>query len=282
MTDATTIPAQLGKLGAPTGTIGGPLHIAFGRGGPWSTVNAHDPFFAKHGVRWNVRPSMLKAMEVIESGGRMIPNGNGFPNWGNMQLTSQKFGAGFFTPWDAAGQKIGADIASADGQIAIAAHVLGGHTGVPGTPEDIFLSNYYPTPCLDCPGQDGHTPRQYLEDMKELERQITAAATSETATTPPPTPLPVTDYAPSVNIPQPEEFGVSCTAYANFNGVKVRQRANPDAAETRKPLAKDEDFEVVYQVLGTDGRIYWVTANRSRILAREARSPDWDAALAKE
>jgi hypothetical protein len=62
----------------------------------------------------------------------------------------------------------------------------------------------------------------------------------------------------------------------------VRQRANPDAAETRKPLAKNEDFEAVYQVLGTDGRIYWVTTNRSRILASEARSPDWDAALAKE
>jgi len=106
MTDATTIPAQLGKLGAPTGTIGGPLHIAFGRGGPWSTVNAHDPFFAKHGVRWNVRPSMLKAMEVIESGGRMIPNGNGFPNWGNMQLTSQKFGAGFSPPGTRLGRRL--------------------------------------------------------------------------------------------------------------------------------------------------------------------------------
>jgi hypothetical protein len=53
----------------------------------------------------------------------------------------------------------------------------------------------------------------------------------------------------------------------------VRQRANPDAAETRKPLVKDEDFEAIYQVLGTDGRIYWVTTNRSRILASEARSP---------
>jgi hypothetical protein len=71
------------------------------------------------------------------------------------------------------------------------------------------------------------------------------------------------------------------TAYANFDGVKVRQRARPDAAETRKPLAKDEAIEVVYQVLGTDGRIYWVTTNRNRILAREARSPDWDAALAQ-
>jgi murein DD-endopeptidase MepM/ murein hydrolase activator NlpD len=479
MTDATTIPPQLGVLGAPTGIISGPLKIAYGRGGPWSTVNAHDPYFAKHGVRWNVRPSMLKAMEVIESGGRMIPNGNGFPNWGNMQLTSQKFGAGYFTPWDAAGQKIGADITTADGQIAIAAHVLGGHTGLPGTPEEIFLSNYYPTPCLDCPGQDGHTPRQYLEDMKELERQITAAATGVPAPTELATPRvftekdilnlisnnavgvyisfgfnqpninangqPVNIYrygkghgttgdnmhpgidiwmpdntpvnavfggevvcvgsrggevwgqgcgyfsdddgglgnitiltdteamvggrmrqlkmtyghmsssvvqvgqrvangerigrsgvgagwphvhldvvvnAPElnnpqiwnnggeyhlvdpiptiigalgggtreidefpddpINIPQPGEFEVSCTAYANSDGVKVLQFADPNAPQIRKPLVKDEDFEAVYQVLGNDGRIYWVTTNRSRIPVREARSPDWDAALAKE
>lgn len=476
MSDATVIPPQLGKLGAPSGTITGPLKIAYGRGGPWATVNAHDPFFARHGVRWNVRPSMLKAMEVIESGGKMIPNGNGFPNWGNMQLTSRRFGAGFYTPWDAAGDAIGADITSADGQIAIAAYVLGGHSGINGTPEQIFLSNYYPTPCLECPGQDGHTPQQYLNDMQELERQITAAATGEVMAPDPVIARPATEkdilnlisshangvyisfgfnepningngqpvniyhygkghgtegnnmhpgidvwmpdntpvnaifggqvmcvgangnaiwgqgcgyfsdddgglgnitiltdteaivngrkrqlkmtyghmssatvsvgqrvekgdrigrsgvgagwphvhldvtvnalelnnpeiwnnpgeyhlldpiptiigamggtiedeWADPVNIPQPAEFDVSCTAYANADGVKALQYARPDADQTRKPLTKDEDFEVVYQVLGNDGRIYWVTKSRSRILAKDARSPEWEEALAKE
>lgn len=171
------------KLGAPTGIIGGSLQIAYGRGGPWATVNAHDPFFLASGSRYGVDPAMLKAMEVIESGGQMIPNGNGFPNWGNMQLTSKQFGAGYVTPWDNIAKKLGVDIRSAEGQIAIAAYALGGHHIWHGTPEAIFLAGYYPIEGgLDVKGPDGHTQRQYLDDMHELMRQIKAAGT------PPPTP----------------------------------------------------------------------------------------------
>jgi len=166
-----------GVLGDPTGTIGGPLQIAYGRGGPWSTVNAHDPYFVKYGQKYGVPPAMLKAMEVIESGGKMIPNGNGYPNWGNMQLTSEKFGAGYHTPWDEIAEKIGADIRTAEGQIAIAAYALGGHHYWKGSPEQNFLDGYYPIEGgLDVRGPDGHTQRQYLNDMHELMRQIDAAA----------------------------------------------------------------------------------------------------------
>ena len=155
-----------GVLGDPTGTIGGPLQIAYGRGGPWSTVNAHDPYFVKYGQKYGVPPAMLKAMEVIESGGKMIPNGNGYPNWGNMQLTSEKFGAGYHTPWDEIAEKIGADIRTAEGQIAIAAYALGGHHYWKGSPEQNFLDGYYPIEGgLDVRGPDGHTQRQYLNDM---------------------------------------------------------------------------------------------------------------------
>src|SRR5215210_2350567 len=144
MTDATTIPPHLGKLGAP-----------------WADVNRHDPFHAKYGVKYDVRPSMLKAMEVVESGGQSIPNGNGFPNFGVMQLT-HSWNGGPKTKWERVAERLGLPFREPEGQIAVAAFVLGGHDSDPGTPEDIFLSHYYPTPCLDCPGQDGHTPRQYL------------------------------------------------------------------------------------------------------------------------
>ncbi len=176
------------KLGAPTGTIGGPLQIAYGRGGPWSEVNRYDPSFLRWGTEYGVKPSMLKAMAVVESGGQMIPNGNGFPNWGLMQLTSQEFGSGYFSSWDQAAKDLGVSIKSADGQIAVAAYVLGGRSGLRGSPEEIFLSSYYPIQGgLDVKGPDGHTQRQYLDDMHELMRQIDAAAGG---TTPAPQPDP--------------------------------------------------------------------------------------------
>lgn len=179
-------------LGAPTGTIGGPLQIAYGRGGPWATVNAYDASFVRWGGLYGVPAAMLKAIMVIESGGQLIPNGNGYPNWGPMQLTSQEFGAGYWTPWDQVAKDLGVSIKSADGQVAIAAYVLGGKSGKTGTPEDIFLSSYYPIAGgLDVKGPDGHTQRQYLSDLHELMRQIDAAA-GGTAPTPPPKPKPLT------------------------------------------------------------------------------------------
>lgn len=175
-----TTPAQPWGIGAPTGNIPSDLQIAYGRGAPWANVNRHDPYHVKHGNLRGVKPSMLKAMEVVESGGRSIPNGNGFPNYGVMQLT-HSWNGGPETKWEAVARRLGMDFGSPEGQIAVAALVLGGHDGDEGTPEEIFLRHYYPVYdqqgnlCLDCKGQDGHTPRQYLSDMHELMRLIDAA-----------------------------------------------------------------------------------------------------------
>jgi cell wall-associated NlpC family hydrolase len=163
-------------VGSPQGQIPMDLNIAYGRGGDWATVNAYDAAFSDAGAKYGVDPAMLKAMMVIESGGQNIPNGNGFPNSGPMQLTSVQFGAGQPTKWDAVADKLGLDITNPEHQVYIAAYVLGGHDGDAGSPEDIFLSTYYPTGGLDVPGGDGHTPRQYLEDINTLTGIINGAA----------------------------------------------------------------------------------------------------------
>src|SRR5688500_10497496 len=87
------------RLGAPKGRIPTDLQIAYGRGALWSQVNRHDPYHLKYGTRYGVRPSWLKAMEVVESGGESIPNGNGFPNFGVMQLT-HSWNGGPETKWE--------------------------------------------------------------------------------------------------------------------------------------------------------------------------------------
>ena len=245
MTDATTIPPHLGKLGAPTGTIPTTLRIAYGRGAPWADVNRHDPFHAKYGVRYDVRPSMLKAMEVIESGGQSIPNGNGYPNFGVMQLT-HSWNGGPKTKWERVAEMLGLPFREPEGQIAVAAYVLGGHDGDPGTPEDIFLSHYYPTPCLDCPGQDGHTPRQYLEDMKELERLITAAATGVS-------PLPTPVLFPQVRVFH-VPAGVTATAREAPNlGSPVVTEFEPGTAISSDGYYMGEEVEGEARWLRTSG-----------------------------
>jgi hypothetical protein len=175
--DGTAAPtAPAGSIGSPQGQIPMELNIAYGRGGDWATVNQYDAAFVEAGSKYGVDPSMLKAMMVVESGGQNIPNGNGFPNSGPMQLTSVQFGAGEYTKWDRVADELGLDITNPEHQVQIAAYVLGGHDGDQGTPEEIFLSTYYPTECLDCPGGDGHTPRQYLEDIATLQGIINGAA----------------------------------------------------------------------------------------------------------
>lgn len=157
-------------LGAPTGTIGGPLQIAFGRGAAWARVNRHDPLFLASGARHRVAPAMLKAMAVIESGGEMIWNQGGSGAYGIMQIKPDI--------WGDRAAALGYDLWTPGGQVDMAAAILGGDVaGVKGnTPEERFLSTYYPTAGLDVPGEDGHTPRQYLADLHELMRQIAAAA----------------------------------------------------------------------------------------------------------
>lgn len=88
----------------------------------------------------------------------------------------------------------------------------------------------------------------------------------------------VVRYAPRVPIPQPADFDVFAKVVATTDGVPVLQRADLNAAEVRKPLAKGEDFEAVYQVIGNDGAIYWVTSLGSRVPVIGTRSDDWRVA----
>ncbi len=163
-------PQPTATIGAPTGIISGPLVIAFGRGGRWSDVNQDDAYFLQFGANHDVPPAMLKAMMVIESGGQMIWNLGGSGAFGTMQIKA--------AVWGTRANALGYDLGTRRGQVGMAAAILGGAVaGVRGnTPEERFLAEYYPTGGLDVPGEDGHTPRQYLADMRELMRQIDAAA----------------------------------------------------------------------------------------------------------
>lgn len=199
-TTTTPAPQETYVLGAPKGRIPTTLQIAYGRGGEWLLVNVLDPLFLKYGLKYGVLPSWLKAMAVVESGGRSIPNGNGFPNYGVMQLT-HSWNGGPKTTWELVGEKLGVDFKSPEGQIAIAAYVLGGHNGDKGSVEEIFLRKYYPVKGgLDVPGPDGHTQRQYLSDVSELIKIIDAARPGEVQ--PLPTTTTTTTKAPAPNPPQ--------------------------------------------------------------------------------
>lgn len=186
------------SIGDPRGAIGGPLQIAYGRGGDWSLVNRYDPSFLRWGAKYGVDPAMLKAMAVIESGGQMIPNAGGSGAAGIMQIKNSSWG------WLA--NQLGADLNTPDGQVAVAAAILGQY-GTGSTPEERFLASYYPTPGLDVPGEDGHTPRQYLADMHELMRQINAADTH--GTTPAPKPQPTGDVLDLVFGGKPYEISAT-------------------------------------------------------------------------
>lgn len=84
-------------------------------------------------------------------------------------------------------------------------------------------------------------------------------------------------YAERLPIPQPAEFDVSATVRATRDGVPVLQRAMLDAAPVREPLKKGEEFEAVYQVIGNDQRIYWVSSLGSRIPVEGTESDEWVA-----
>jgi hypothetical protein len=96
-----------------------------------------------------------------------------------------------------------------------------------------------------------------------------AAALGQEAPAPPPA------YADPLPIPQPGEFDVSVTVVATRDNVPVLQRADLGSAPTNKPLAKGDDFEAVYQVLGNDRRVYWVTSRGSRVPVEGTSAPEW-------
>ena len=84
-------------------------------------------------------------------------------------------------------------------------------------------------------------------------------------------------YAQRLEIPQPQEFDVSATVRATKDGVPVLQRAMMTAEPVREPLKKGEEFEAVYQVIGNDKRIYWVSSLGSRIPVDGTESDEWVA-----
>jgi murein DD-endopeptidase MepM/ murein hydrolase activator NlpD len=96
-----------------------------------------------------------------------------------------------------------------------------------------------------------------------------AAALGQDLPAPPPT------YADPLSIPQPEEFEVSVTVVATRDNVPVLQRADLASAPTNKPLARGDDFEALYQVLGNDRRVYWVSTRGSRVPVAGTHAPDW-------
>lgn len=178
--DPKPIP-ETGKLGAPTGTIPTDLNIAFGRGAPWSDVNRDDPFFVKYGLLYGVPPEWLKAMMVVETGGRMIPNQGGSGAFGTMQIKESDWG------WVA--DKYGYDLQTREGQVATAAAIVGKH-GTGTDYKERFLQSYYPVRhpdgsiCLTCKGEDGGTPQQYLDDIARLSAIIKSAASGITVVQP--------------------------------------------------------------------------------------------------
>lgn len=440
-------------LGIPTGKIPTTLKIAYGRGDPWSNVTVDAPFHERYGNPYGIA-AMLMAMEVVETGGRMIPNSGGSGAYGIMQIKEANWG------WLA--KQLGVDLQTREGQIATAAAILGKEARG-ANPRERFLYSYYPVLdskgnlCLDCKGEDGGTPRQYLADIDTLVGIINAAAHGTTPTgdiTPAPKPdapkpvidpyqiifngrqgqvsygfgadvgldyyrygvghgtsrstqhtgddVPVTDetplfapfdaevtcvgaagrviwgqacgyyndytdnttghdrsignitllgegaadgyklvlghcsdatvvvgqhvkagqlvgysggmngphthvevaverngsywlldprpalitamggvtpvvYAERIPIPQPAEFDVAASVRAVQDGVPVLQRASLDADPVRQPLTAGEEFDAVYQVIGNDRRIYWISSLGSRIPVEGTTSEEWTA-----
>jgi hypothetical protein len=167
------IPAPSGgTLGAPTGQI--PVGNITG-GGSWDSVNQYDAQLSAAAAKHGVDPAMLKAMMIIESGGDPGAAGAGGAI-GLMQVKPEY--------WQAEAQSLGYDLYTPEGQIGMAAAILGGDVGATRgmSPEEAFVSVYYPTPCLDCPGESGHTPRMYLDDMRMYMDIINAAGGQPTVT----------------------------------------------------------------------------------------------------
>jgi len=159
---------KITTVGRPTGTIPTSLKIAYGRGYPWSNVTIDAPYHEKYAARWGLDPAVLMAMEVIEAGGKMIWNAGGSGAYGIMQIKAANWG------WLA--DELGVDLNTREGQIAVAAAIIG-HYGAGDTWQERFLNSYYPVMkdgkiCLTCKGEDGGTPQQYLDDIAKLVKII--------------------------------------------------------------------------------------------------------------
>lgn len=82
-------------------------------------------------------------------------------------------------------------------------------------------------------------------------------------------------YASPNPVPQPTDFDVSIEVTVTRDGVPVLQRADLSAAQTMPPLKKGDTFNAVYQVLGNDHNIYWVTTRSNRVPVEGTTAPGW-------
>ena len=87
-----------------------------------------------------------------------------------------------------------------------------------------------------------------------------------------PAPAPKADRLP---IPQPEEFETSVTVTVVADELPVLQRADESGAVVADPLVKGDTFEAVYQVVGNDGRIYWVSKFSGRVPVEGTTAEGW-------
>jgi hypothetical protein len=76
-------------------------------------------------------------------------------------------------------------------------------------------------------------------------------------------------------IPQPEEFETTVTVTVTADELPVLQRADLSAAVVGDPLHKGDTFNAVYQAVGNDGRIYWVSDRAGRVPVEGTTAPDW-------
>lgn len=90
-----------------------------------------------------------------------------------------------------------------------------------------------------------------------------------------PIPAPKAERLP---IPQPEEFDVSVTVTVTADTLPVLQRADVTGAVVADPLVKGDTFEAVYQVVGNDGRIYWVSKFGARVPVEGTAAERWTPA----
>lgn len=212
---------------------------------------------------------MLTSMTIVETGGNNVSDANGAT--GVMQIKPAF--------WDDRARSVGYDLRADEGQIGMAAAILGGHVpGVRGAdPTERFLHTYYPvlnadgSVCYDCRGESGQTPRMYLDDIARYSRLIAAAAPAAASAAAAPGPVRFGRVPMPTNIvddfvDKPQGMGRDDLGPRQFSGVvlhRVEGRARFASSHFRS--LNDEqgrdaltdwgvDADVIYNWNGPDGR----------------------------
>lgn len=176
-TDLNGVIGGEGSVGSPVGTI--PQGQITG-GGDWAMVNQWDALIlqavADHP---GADAAFLKSMMIVESGGYEAAT-DSFGAVGLMQIKPEF--------WDTEALSLGYDLHTPEGQIGMAAAIIGGDTAETAgmDMQTAFLTVYYPVYdddmnlCLTCYGESGHTPQMYLNDIALFTSVMVAAQGSTT------------------------------------------------------------------------------------------------------